>query len=105
MDTEITAGEAAELMKTGKVKLLDVRTPEEFAIARVEGSVLADQALAQEILQSWPKDTHIIAMCHHGVRSLNAVSFLRGNGFENSQSMRGGIEAWSLTVDPKVPRY
>ena len=106
MDIEISAVETAELMKTNPdLKLLDVRTPQEYEIARIEGCVLVDQALAQEILQSWPKDTHIIAICHHGVRSLNAASFLRGNGFENTQSMRGGIDAWSMSVDAKVPRY
>jgi rhodanese-related sulfurtransferase len=106
MDMEITPAQTAELMKTSNdVKFLDVRTPEEYAIARIEGCVLVDQQLAQNILESWPKDTHIVTICHHGVRSLNAASFLRANGFDNTQSMSGGIEAWSLIVDPSVPRY
>ena len=102
---EITVAETAALMKAGTAKLLDVRTPEEYAIARIEGAIRVDQALAQEILQSWAKDTHIVTICHHGVRSLNAASFLRASGFENTQSMTGGIEEWSIAVDPKVPRY
>ena len=106
MEIEITPAETAELIKaSADVKLLDVRTPEEYQIARIEGCVLVDQTLAQEILQSWPKDVHIITICHHGVRSLNAASFLRANGFENTQSMSGGIDAWSQTVDPAIPRY
>jgi rhodanese-related sulfurtransferase len=104
-DLEITPRETAELLKQGKIKLLDVRTPEEYAIASVPGSVLADQNLAQEIMQTWPKDTAIVTMCHHGMRSLDAAAYLRGHGFENTKSMSGGIEAWALEIDSSVPRY
>ena len=102
---EITPRETAELLKAGKIKLIDVRTPEEYAIASVQGSVLADQTVAQEILQSWPKDTAIVTMCHHGMRSLDAAAYLRGHGFENTKSMSGGIDAWALQIDSSVPRY
>jgi rhodanese-related sulfurtransferase len=104
-DLEITAREAAELLKQGKIKLIDVRTPEEYAIASVPGSVLVDQSLAQEIMQTWPKDTPIVTMCHHGMRSLDAAAYLRGHGFANTRSMTGGIEAWSLQIDSSIPRY
>jgi rhodanese-related sulfurtransferase len=104
-DLEISPAEAAELLKKGSIKLLDVRTPEEYAIAHVEGSLLVDQALAQEIVHSWPQDSEIVTMCHHGMRSLDAASYLRGHGFKNTRSMRGGIDAWSATVDPSIPRY
>jgi rhodanese-related sulfurtransferase len=104
-DMEIAPREVAELLKQGKVKLLDVRTPQEYAIASVPGSVLVDQSLAQEIMQSWPKDTQIVTMCHHGMRSLDACAYLRGHGFANTKSMTGGIDAWALQVDPSTPRY
>ena len=104
-DLEITPRETAELLRAGKIKLVDVRTPEEYEIARVEGSVLADQSLAQEILQTWPKDTPIVTICHHGVRSLDAAAYLRGHGFSNTRSMMGGIDAWAMQIDPSVPRY
>jgi rhodanese-related sulfurtransferase len=104
-DLEITARETAELLKGGKIKLVDVRTPEEFAIASVPGSVLVDQSLAQEIMQTWPKDTAIVTMCHHGMRSLDAAAYLRGHGFTNAKSMSGGIDAWSLQIDSSIPRY
>jgi rhodanese-related sulfurtransferase len=104
-DLEITVAEAAELLKQGKIRLLDVRTAEEYAIASVAGSVLVDQSLAQEIMQTWPKDTAIVTMCHHGMRSLDAASYLRGHGFANTRSMTGGIDAWSLNIDPEIPRY
>ena len=102
---EITPNQTAELLKQGKIKLIDVRTPEEYAIASVDGSVLVNQALAQEILETWPKDTAIVTMCHRGMRSLDAAAYLRGQGFTNVKSMSGGIEAWSLQIDSSVPRY
>lgn len=102
---EISPKAVAELMKTSAVKLIDVRTPEEFGIARIGGSVLVDQALAQEIVQTWPKDTPIVTMCHHGKRSLDALAYLWGQGFTNVKSMAGGIERWSLEVDSSIPRY
>jgi len=104
-DLEISAAETAELLKAGKIKLLDVRTPEEFAIASVAGSVLVDQSLSQEILQTWPKDTAIVTMCHHGVRSLDEAAYLRGHGFGNTRSMKGGIDVWALQIDESVQRY
>ena len=76
-DLEIAPPEVAQFFKEGKIKLLDVRTPEEYAIASVAGSVLVDQALAQEIMQTWTKETPIVTMCHHGMRSLDAAAYLR----------------------------
>ena len=102
---EVTVQETAELLKQGKIKLLDVRTPEEYAIASVQGSLLIDQALVQEIMETWPKDTAIVTMCHHGIRSLDAAAYLRGHGFMNTKSMRGGIDAWADHVDSSIPRY
>jgi len=104
-DIEVTVQETAELLKQGKIKLLDVRTPEEYAIASVQGSLLIDQALVQEIMETWPKDTAIVTMCHHGIRSLDAAAYLRGHGFMNTKSMRGGIDAWAGHVDSSIPRY
>ena len=102
---EISPKEVAKLLNEGKVKLLDVRTPAEYEIARIPGSVLVDQALAQEIIQTWPKGTPIVTSCHHGVRSLDAAAYLRGHGFMNTRSMSGGIDAWATLVDSSVLRY
>lgn len=104
-DLEITPRETAELLKAGKIKLLDVRSPQEYEIANIPGSVLVDQSLAQEIMQTWAKDTAIITMCHHGMRSLDAAAYMRGHGFANTRSMSGGIDAWSLQIDSSIPRY
>ena len=102
---EISPEETALLMKQGAVTLIDVRTPQEYDIARIEGCRLVDDALAKEIVDTWPKDTPIITVCHHGVRSLSAAVYLRQQGFTKAQSMSGGIDMWSLTVDSKIPQY
>jgi len=104
-DIEITPQETAELLRQGRIKLLDVRSPEEYEIAHVAGSVLVDQALAQEIMQTWSRDTPIVTICHHGMRSLDAAAYLRGHGFLNTKSMRGGIDAWVEQIDSSLPRY
>lgn len=104
-DLEISTTEAARLMAEGTVTLIDVRTPHEYEIARIEGCRLVDEALAKEIVETWPKDTAIVTVCHHGVRSLDAALYLRGQGFTKTRSMRGGIDVWSRTVDATVPRY
>jgi len=104
-DIEITPQETAELLRQGRIKLLDVRSPEEYEIANVAGSVLVDQALAQEIMQTWSRDTPIVTICHHGMRSLDAAAYLRGHGFLNTKSMRGGIDAWAEQIDSSLPRY
>jgi rhodanese-related sulfurtransferase len=85
-------------------KLLDVRTPEEWAIAHLPGAMLVDETLAQQIM-AWPKDTAVVLYCHTGQRSLDATTYLAGHGFENVRSMTGGIDVWSLEVDTTVPRY
>ena len=102
---EISPAEVATLMKEGKVTLIDVRTPQEYEIARIEGCRLVDQALAKEIVETWPKDTPIITVCHHGVRSLDAAVYLRQQGLTQTRSMSGGIDLWSMSVDPTIPRY
>ena len=104
-DLEISTAEVAALMKEGNLTLIDVRTPYEYELARIEGCRLVDDALAKEIVETWAKDTPIVTICHHGIRSLDAAVYLRGQGFSKTRSMRGGIDMWSMTVDPSVPRY
>jgi rhodanese-related sulfurtransferase len=105
---EIAAEEVRRRLDAGEhLHLLDVREPQEYAIARIEGSELMPMrtipaALAK--LQAEASHATLIVYCHHGVRSLNAVQWLRQQGVE-AQSMSGGIDQWSLTIDPSVPRY
>jgi len=91
-----------------KFHLIDVREPHEYAQARIEGSSLVPmRSVPAEIqtLEARADEGTLIVYCHHGVRSLNVVNWLREQGLEACQSMAGGIDAWSLTVDPAVPRY
>jgi rhodanese-related sulfurtransferase len=88
--------------------LIDVREPEEFAITRLEGATLIPMRSVPANLQQMEAkagEATLIVFCHHGVRSLNVVHWLREQGVSDCQSMAGGIDAWSATVDPAVPRY
>lgn len=85
-------------------ELLDVRTPAERAIATIEGSRLLDQALHDELLQK-DRATPLVFQCHHGMRSQAAAEYFQRAGFTRLYNLQGGIEAWSIRVDPGVPRY
>ncbi|MFT4111832.1 rhodanese-like domain-containing protein [Silvibacterium sp.] len=85
--------------------LLDVREPWEFAAASIEGSILMPMGEIRSRIQELDPDAHIVTVCHHGVRSLNVALWLRQQDYENVQSLRGGIDAWSAQIDPDVPRY
>lgn len=91
-----------------RLVLIDVREPEEFALTRIEGATLIPMrsipASLQE-LEAKADENTLIVFCHHGVRSLNVVSWLRNQGVPACQSMAGGIDAWSAVVDSSVPRY
>jgi rhodanese-related sulfurtransferase len=106
LDFELSASEAAALLKDGKTRLIDVREPWEFATAHVEGSVLIPMGdIPARAHQELDPEEHLVIMCHHGARSMNVAVWLRNQGFEQAQSLRGGIDAWSAEVDPSVPRY
>ncbi len=95
---------AAALRSATPPRLLDVRGPDEWEIAHLQGATLVDQMVAQEVM-TWPKETPIVLYCHTGRRSLDAASYLAGHGFSNVRSMTGGLEAWSREIDPALPRY
>lgn len=86
-------------------ELFDVRTEDERAMAMIEGSRLLDQK-GYDYLLTLDRDTPIVFQCHHGIRSQSAAEYcLREQGFRNLYNLQGGIDAWSLLVDPSVPRY
>jgi rhodanese-related sulfurtransferase len=109
MDFEISPGEVKQRLDAGeRLHLIDVREPNEFGLARIEGSQLIPMRQIPgelQTLEARSDEAPLIVFCHHGVRSLNVVNWLRQQGLESCQSMAGGIDAWSLTVDPSVPRY
>ena len=86
--------------------LLDVREPWEFQAASLPNSLLMPMGeVTSRAHTELDPDSHIVVMCHHGQRSLSVAMWLRGQGFERAQSLAGGIDYWSLAVDPNVPRY
>jgi rhodanese-related sulfurtransferase len=106
MPLKISAVDSAALLKTDpSVKLIDVRTDAEYMVARIDGALLVNKADSMAKVLAWPKETRILVHCHHGIRSLDAVAYLRERGFEQAQSVAGGIDAWSTRVDLTVPRY
>ncbi len=93
------------LSRPNPPQLVDVRTPAEFAIASLPSSTLIPM---QEIVYRYDElraDEPVILICHHGIRSLQVAYFLRSKGFDEPINLAGGIERWSLEVDPSVPRY
>lgn len=91
-----------------KLLLVDVREPHEFQLARISGAELIPMRTVPAQLQrleAAADDAMLIVYCHHGVRSLNVVNWLREQGVGSCQSMTGGIDRWSLEIDPSIPRY
>jgi rhodanese-related sulfurtransferase len=107
MDYEISPEEVKTKLDAGeKFVLLDVREPFEVATAQIDGSTLIPMGeVPSRAHQELDPEDNIVVVCHHGVRSMNVTVWLRQQGFENVQSLRGGIDAWSRRVDSKVPLY
>ena len=103
---EISPAEAAQILREKGARLVDVREPWEFATTRIEGGLhLPMGEVATRAHKELDMDERLVIVCHHGVRSMNVTAWLRRQGFERAQSLRGGIDAWSVEVDPKVARY
>ena len=102
---QMEAEQLAGLLRDGAaLRLFDVRTPEERALAAIPGSRLLDAEMAAEV-ESLPKDAMLVFHCHHGGRSQQAAEHFRSLGFRNVHNLKGGIDAWSREIDPSVPRY
>lgn len=86
------------------LRLIDVRTPSEWQTARIAGAELLDADL-MESLRDLPKDHPIALLCHHGHRSQRVAEQLVNEGFTRIYNVSGGIDAWSIEVDPNIPRY
>ena len=102
---QLSAPELKALIEGGTAfELVDVRTDEERALAKIDGSRLLDQSHHDALLRLDP-NTPIVFQCHHGIRSQHAAEHFRREGFRNLYNLRGGIDAWSQFVDPALPRY
>jgi adenylyltransferase/sulfurtransferase len=105
-DLQILPVEVKRRLDQGeKLLLVDVREPAEYQICRIEGAKLIPLGALPGQVQSLPDDEEVICYCHHGIRSLDAAVWLRQQGIEGARSLAGGIERWSLEIDPEVSRY
>jgi adenylyltransferase/sulfurtransferase len=103
---EIEPKELARKLAAGEdIQLLDVRNPDEFAICRIDGAELLPLPKLLEGVNRLDSAREMVIHCHTGLRSAQAVNFLRGIGFTRVKNLRGGIDAWSEEVDSAVPRY
>jgi rhodanese-related sulfurtransferase len=102
----ISPQELAELIQKDKsIRLLDVRSREEYEATHIEGSVLMSQPTVQEIMGHWPRDDAFVIIDHEGRQALDAAAYFMGHGFDRVRCLRGGIDAWSQEIDTTVPRY
>jgi rhodanese-related sulfurtransferase len=85
--------------------LLDVREPDEIAKASIAGATTIRLSDIPLHLAEIPTDRPIVVMCHHGGRSAHVTAFLNANGWQNAVNLDGGIDAWSVQIDPHVARY
>lgn len=106
LNYEISAVEAAQILREKGARLVDVREPWEFATTSIADSLhLPMGEIPTRAQKELDVEERLIIVCHHGVRSMNVTAWLRRQGFEKAQSLRGGIDAWSLEVDPQIARY
>jgi rhodanese-related sulfurtransferase len=102
----ISAGELAGLRgKDSSVKLLDIRTREEWDAVHIEGATRMSQETMKEILGHWPRESLLVIYDHTGKTALDAAAFFMGHSFKNVRCLRGGIDAWAKEVDTQMPRY
>jgi rhodanese-related sulfurtransferase len=85
--------------------VLDVREADELAICALPGALHIPMAQVPSRLSELPADRPLVVMCHHGMRSLRIVQYLRGKGFDHAVNLDGGIEAWAAAIDPAMGRY
>jgi len=102
---EIDVREAAQLLQSGRVHLLDVREPYELNICKVPGAIHVPMREIPGALAELPNDRPLLVLCHHGGRSMQVTQFLRANGRPRVSNISGGIDAWARLVDPAMPRY
>jgi len=107
MVAQLAPEEVARRLKqqpTGVV-LLDVREPYERDLARIDPSLHIPMSEVPERIAEIPKDRDVVVYCHSGSRSMMVAGFLSGRGFRSVANLDGGIDAWSVEVDPSIPRY
>src|ERR1700751_1305614 len=103
---EILPEQLNERLKRGEQPIiLDVREPEEIAIASFPGATHIPMGEIPSRLTELDPDLETVVVCHHGIRSAQVAIYLARLGFERVSNLSGGIDLWSAKVDPAVPRY
>lgn len=104
---EITATELKQKMDNGEdFQLIDVRQPDEYAFAKIEGAKLIPLGEIVKRMSELDANKELIIQCKAGGRSAHAIQMLESAGFKGDmKNLKGGITAWSNDVDPKVPKY
>ncbi len=106
MVEEISAVELKKLMDEGEVQLIDVRQPDEYAFAKIEGAKLIPLGDIIRRKNELDENREAVIHCKSGVRSARAVEALQQSGYKGKlRNLKGGITAWSNDVDPKIPKY
>jgi rhodanese-related sulfurtransferase len=105
-DLQIAPKEVRERLERGeKLVLVDVREQWEYDLCRIAGAKLIPLKTLPANVAALEEAEEVICYCHHGIRSLDAATWLRGQGIAGAKSLAGGIERWSREVDASVPRY
>jgi rhodanese-related sulfurtransferase len=106
MGFTITVQELKEkLDRKETLTLIDVREPWEYNIAKIDSSQLIPLGSLGTEYKKLDSNAEIVVLCHMGMRSMDATQFLHQQGFKNVKNLTGGINAWSMLIDPSVPKY
>jgi rhodanese-related sulfurtransferase len=104
--TEIEGWELNQRLQGGeRLVVLDVREPEEVAIASFPGAIHVPMGDIPSRLAELDPEAEWVVVCHHGMRSANVAMYLARNGFSKVANLIGGIDEWALKVNPSTPRY
>ena len=105
MQTIQTEELKSRLDKGEKPVLLDVREAWEFSICKIKDSINISMSNQEKLINELNSDDEIIAICHHGMRSLQVCNFLEENGFNQVLNLEGGIDSWAKTIEKDMPQY
>ena len=106
MAAQIGVEQLRDLLARGEMPvILDVREPDETRLARFAGAMEIPMGQVPRRLDELSRDDRIVVLCHHGVRGGRVAAYLDQEGFRRVANLSGGIDAWSMLIDPKVPRY
>ena len=102
----VSPKELAESLKQDKtIRLVDVRSREEFEAVHIEGSALLSQEVMRQIMGDGSNTRPLVVIDHQGRQGLDAAAYFMGHGLQNVRCLRGGIDAWAQEVDGEMRRY